>query len=70
MVQNGMRGEDAWRGDKRRGVGLYVNMWDMEKGWLASQVFGLDSHPFIGNRIGAIVGTPRMYLVAMFALGL
>lgn len=29
-------GEDAWRGDGRRGVGLYVNMWDMEKGWLAS----------------------------------
>lgn len=31
-----MRGEDAWRGNGRRGVGLYVNMWDMEKGWLAS----------------------------------
>lgn len=30
MVQNGMRGEDAWRGNGRRGVGLYVNMWDME----------------------------------------
>ena len=29
-------GEEAWE--------LYVNMWDMEKGWL--QVFGLDSHPF------------------------
>lgn len=63
-----MRGEDAWRGNGRRGVGLYVNMWDMEKGgW---QVIGLDSHPFIGDHIGAIVGTPRMYLVAMFALGL
>lgn len=53
-------GEEAWE--------LYVNMWDMKKGgW---QVFGLDSHPFIGNHIGAIVGTPRMYLIAMFALGL
>lgn len=25
---------------------------------------------FIGNHIGAIVGTPSMYLIAMFALGL
>ena len=46
-------GEEAWE--------LYVNMWDMEKGWL--QVFGLDSHPFIGNRIGAMTGTLTVEIV-------
>lgn len=38
-----MRSGAAWRGGRQRGVGLYVNMWNMNKGgW---QVFGLDSHP-------------------------
>ena len=54
-------GEEAWE--------LYVNMWDMKKGWLAS-LWTWQSPFFIRDRIGAIVGTPRMYLVAMFALGL
>lgn len=41
-------GEEAWE--------LYVNMWGMKKGgW---QVFGLDSHPFIGNRIWVMTGKP------------
>lgn len=44
-------GEEAWE--------LYVNMWDMKKGgW---QVFGLDSHPFIGNRIGVMTGTLNLF---------
>lgn len=54
-------GEEAWE--------LYVNMWDMEKGWLAS-LWTCQSPLLLGFAFGAIVGTPRMYLVAMFALGL
>lgn len=63
-----MRGEDAWRGDRRRGVGLYVNMWGMKR--VAGKSLDLTVTLVIGNRIGAIVGTPRMNLVAIFALGL
>lgn len=64
-----MRGEDAWRGDRRRGVGVVRKHVGYGKR-VAGKSLDLTVTLVIGNHIGAIVGTPRMYLVAMFALGL
>lgn len=62
-------GFDVWRGDRRRGVGVARKHVGYGKR-VAGKSLDLTVTLFIGDRIGAIVGTPRMYLVAMFALGL
>ena len=62
-------GCDVWRGDRRRGVGVVRKHVGYGKR-VAGKSLDLTVTLFIGDRIGAIVGTPRMYLVAMFALGL
>lgn len=64
-----MRGEDAWRGNGRRGVGVVRKHVGYGKR-VAGKSLDLTVTLSIGNRIRAIVGTPRMYLVAMFSLGL
>ena len=57
----------AWQRAKRRGVvRKHVGYGKRVTG----KSLDLPVTLVIGDRIGAIVGTPRMNLVAMFALGL
>lgn len=61
------RGRLAWQRAKRRGVvRKHVGYGKRVTG----KSLDLPVTLVIGDRIGAIVGTPRMNLVAMFALGL
>lgn len=60
---------DVWRGDRLRVVGVVRKHVGYGKR-VAGKSLDLTVTLVIGNHIGAIVGTPRMYLVAMFALGL
>lgn len=86
MVQNGMRGEDAWRGNGRRGVGVVRKHVGYGKR-VAGKSLDLTVTLFIGVRIwgysrdtsyvpyrdvrtGFITGKPYMNLIAMSALGL
>ena len=62
-------GCDVWRGDRRRGVGVVRKHVGYGKR-VAGKSLDLTVTLVIGNHIGTIVGTPRMYLVAMFPLGL
>lgn len=61
------RGRLAWQRAKRRGV---VRKHVGYGKRVAGKSLDLTVTLFIGNHIGAIVGTPRMNLVAIFALGL
>lgn len=64
-----MRGEGGWRGNGRRGVGVVRKHVGYGKR-VAGKSLDLTVTLLSGIAFGAIVGTPRMNLVAIFALGL